>query len=70
MPAHEVGGGKGGGVKAGMTFEESLARIMKREIGFIPEGVKLLAFLNHFLAERGESPHGVGRHDVIFLHFC
>ncbi len=59
----------GGSLKSGMTFEESLAKIMMREIGFVPKDVKLLCILQHFWSERGEKPHETGRHDIMFVHF-
>jgi len=59
----------GGSLKAGMTFEESVEKIMVREIGFSPKGVKLLCILPHFWSERGEKPHEFGRHDIMFIHY-
>lgn len=58
----------GGSLKAGMTREESVAKIMNREIGFVPEGIKLLCILEHFWSTRGEKPHKFGRHDIMFVH--
>ena len=59
---------KGGSRKAGMTREASLAALMQREIGFMPDGVHHFAHFDHFWSERGEFPHEVGRHDIIDLH--
>ncbi|MDP3725647.1 MAG: hypothetical protein Q8R36_00440 [bacterium] len=59
----------GGSLKAGMTMEESVGRIMVREIGWVPKDIKLLCVLQHFWSERGEKPHEFGRHDIMFVHF-
>ncbi len=59
----------GGSLKAGMPLKESVEKIMMREIGFAPKGVKLLCILPHLWSERGEKPHEFGRHDIMFVHF-
>ena len=59
----------GGSWKAEFTREESLAAVLTREIGFLPRGVTLLTFFEHFWATRREVPHETGRHDMIFLHY-
>lgn len=58
----------GGSWKAELSREESIAKILKRELGFVPEKVTTLAIFDHFWSTRGELPHETGRHDIIFLH--
>ena len=60
----------GGSLKAGMTFKESIAKIMMREIGFMVPNVELLCVLPHFWSERGEKPREFGRHDILFIHMA
>lgn len=58
----------GGSWKAEYSREESIAKILQRELGFMPEKVTTLAVFDHFWSTRGEFPHKTGRHDIIFLH--
>ena len=60
---------KGGGMRKGETTEDSIARLMKREIGFVPENVQPLDSFFHQWEERAVEPKGNGQHDFIFLHF-
>ncbi len=59
---------KGGRMKTGDTPLASLTRLMQREIGFVPDGIRYFAHLHHLWAKRKESPQDTGKHDVIFLH--
>ena len=58
----------GGSWKAEFSREESIAKILNRELGFVPDKVTTLAVFDHFWSTRGELPHETGRHDIIFLH--
>jgi hypothetical protein len=58
----------GGSWKAELSREESIAKILLRELGFVPEKVMTLAVFDHFWVTRRELPHETGRHDIIFLH--
>ena len=60
---------KGGSMRKGETIEQSLSRLMKREIGFMPEGVEPLAHFFHHWKMRNEAPQENGKHDEIHLHF-
>ena len=61
---------KGGSMRKGETIEQSLTRLMKREIGFMPEqGVEPLVTFFHFWGMRNEAPQENGKHDEIHLHF-
>lgn len=59
----------GGSWKAEYSREESIAQILQRELGFVPDKVTTLAIFDHFWSSRGELPHETGRHDIIFLHY-
>jgi ADP-ribose pyrophosphatase YjhB (NUDIX family) len=61
---------KGGSMRRGENIEEAISRLIKREIGFVPEGVTFLEQFFHEWDMRAEEPCGNGKHDLIFLHFA
>ncbi len=61
---------KGGGMRKGESPEESVDRLMKREIGFSLEGVTLLDIFFHQWCERKSPPSENGQHDLIMLHYA
>ena len=57
----------GGRERPGELPEQSLTRILLREIGFVPKDIRPLASFHHLWDERGEVPADCGRHDLIQL---
>ena len=60
---------KGGGMRKGETIDDSRNRLMKREVGFVPDGILILDQFFHQWDRRAEAPFENGKHDFIFLSF-
>ena len=60
---------KGGGMRKGEEINDSLLRLMKREVGFVPEGIQLFSQFFHQWDRRAEAPCENGKHNLIFLSF-
>ncbi len=60
---------KGGSKRKGETDAESLSRLMKREIGFVPENIFPLDVVDHYWETRQEAPQEHGKHDELHVNY-